>query len=194
MNTNTKTCSLDDCKKKRQGKGYCGMHYYRFKKYGHTNLMPKTPHGEPLECFYKALKIQTDDCIEWLYGKSRGYGNVTYKGKSTKVHRLALLLTVGPPTENKPNALHVPDICHNRACFNPRHLYWGSQKENMDDKIIDGTNKHAIGEDHGRAKLTEKQVLAIRADVRTQKVIAQEYGINKGTVGHIKNRKRWKHI
>lgn len=32
--------------------------------------------------------------------------------------------------------------CHNSKCSNPKHLYWGSYKENLNDQIINGTWKN----------------------------------------------------
>ncbi len=184
-----KLCSIEGCDKKYLAKGYCVMHYKRNRKYGEPNITLKTPYGEPLEYFYHFIKIETDDCIEWPYGKRNGYGRIIYKGKNTFVHRLALMLTLGEPPEDKPLALHAPGACHNRSCFNPRHLYWGNQKDNRADTIIDGTEVR--GEKHGKAKLTENQVLEIRADNRTQRIIAEQYSVSRTTVSDIKTRKRW---
>ncbi len=182
-------CSIEGCEKKHKGHGYCGMHFQRYKKYGDPNFTSRALIGELLEYFYEAIKLETDDCIIWPYSKQSGYGIVRYKGKEVRVHRLALTIAKGEPPEDKPNALHAPGICHNRACFNPRHLRWGSHKDNNADTILDGTEVR--GEKHGRAKLTEAQVLEIREDSRLQREIAEEYGISGPTVSSIKTRKSW---
>lgn len=44
------------------------------------------------------------------------------------------------------------------------------------------------------AKLTEQQVRAIRADSRTQKQIAEDYGLSEGYVSQLVRGKNWKHI
>lgn len=31
--------------------------------------------------------------------------------------------------------------CHNAKCSNPKHLYWGTYKENFDDAVKNGTQK-----------------------------------------------------
>jgi len=52
----------------------------------------------------------------------------------------------------------------------------------------------AEGEDNGRAKLTEKDVLDIRKDPRRYPVIAAEYGVHRESIGYIKRRITWKHL
>jgi len=43
-------------------------------------------------------------------------------------------------------------------------------------------------------KLSAEKVLAIRADNRSRKEIAAEYGVSVTSIDNIINRKRWKHI
>lgn len=50
------------------------------------------------------------------------------------------------------------------------------------------------GSKHGRAKLTEAQVLRIRNDNRSQRRIAKEYGVDPTLISQIKRRKCWTHI
>lgn len=60
------------------------------------------------------------------------------------------------------------------------------------------TNPQIRGEKHHNAKLTEEQVLEIRAKYATGKytyeVLAQKYGILRPSIEKIINRKKWKHI
>lgn len=44
------------------------------------------------------------------------------------------------------------------------------------------------------SKLTEADVIAIRADTRTQKAIGADYGISDTQVGRIKRREKWAHV
>jgi hypothetical protein len=50
------------------------------------------------------------------------------------------------------------------------------------------------GVDHGRAKLTEKQVLKIRASGASGVALAAKYGVSTKAISSIRLRKRWKHI
>jgi len=53
---------------------------------------------------------------------------------------------------------------------------------------------HKPGVSNGRAKITEAQVRAIRADGRKHAVIAAEYGLGRTTVGMIIRREAWSHV
>ncbi|AQT78298.1 hypothetical protein B1R94_02185 [Mycolicibacterium litorale] len=58
-------------------------------------------------------------------------------------------------------------------------------------------DRTARGESHGRAKLTEADVRAIRAAARdgeTYRSIAGRFGINRFTVGTIVRREKWSHV
>jgi hypothetical protein len=150
-------------------------------------LAKKTPNGEPLKYFNECMELDTNDCILWKYNISgNGYGCVWVNSKSTRVNRLALIKTAGEPPEDKPYALHS---CHNRICFNPRHLRWGDNTENQADRIKDGTSDR--GENCYRSKLTEEQVLSIRKDNRTNIEIANDYGVGRQTIYKIKIGKSW---
>lgn len=50
------------------------------------------------------------------------------------------------------------------------------------------------GEGHPNSKLTESQVLAIRADSRANREIAADFGISRRNVSMIKTRKTWTHV
>ena len=69
--------------------------------------------------------------------------------------------------------------------------------------LVDGLVRDAFGYGadskhgalvRGNAKLTDAQVLAIRADRRSSRIIAAEYGVSQVSVVFIKNRKTWKHL
>ena len=51
-----------------------------------------------------------------------------------------------------------------------------------------------IGEKHPGAKLTEKDILAIRKDKRIGRKIAVDYGVSRTQINRIKRKANWSHI
>jgi hypothetical protein len=135
--------------------------------------------------------IKTATCWLWLgYCNTDGYGRFRVGGKMRPAHRISLELHLGRPLAPGMVAAHAPhSICGHRNCVNPQHISEKTKAENNADTIADGTSNR--GTRHGISKLTEAEVLAIRADTRIQHVIAAEYGIKPATVSDIKRRKSW---
>lgn len=149
--------------------------------------------GEPMAFFEAAMLLDTDDCIEWPYGSDRhGYGYVLVNGKRVAVARLACAREHGDQSPGD-EAAHGP--CNNHACFNRRHVSWKSHADNIEDRKRDGTNP--VGVRHGLARLTDNDVREIRrlqASGEMGKDIAARFGISRGAVSNIVNRKRWTHV
>ena len=91
-------------------------------------------------------------------------------------------------------------VCHScdvRACVNPRHLWTGTILDNVQDMDAKGRSNRITGEGHGRAKLTEADILRIRAmgaEGWSYTAIASVYGVTANNVSYIIRRKTWKHI
>lgn len=185
-------CKIDGCEKKLFSRGWCQMHYIRWRKHGNPNRVDRemTPKGAPSAFLNDALKSNTDDCIEWpFYKNSGGYGIIRQGEKTIVAHRVCLTLAYGEPPTPEHQASHAPVICHNRACINPRHLSWKTRTENNHDTFLDGT--HNRGERSGRSKLTVKEVRAIRTDTRPHRKIATDYEVGATTIHSIKSGKNW---
>ncbi len=147
-------------------------------------------HGEPMAFIQEAAASSTDECIIWPYARSTaGYGRVAVGRRLVQAHRLTLELASGAPADGRVEAAHAPEICHNRACVNPRHLRWATRVDNFADKAQDGTE--TIGTRNGSAKLSPDQVRAIRADRRPERAIAMDYPVSRATINEIKARKIW---
>lgn len=143
-------------------------------------------------------------CREWHRARSLGYGLIKVAGKMLKTHRVAYELECGPI----PDGMFVCHHCDNPACINVAHLFLGTPADNSADMKRKGRgalgDKNAArrpeviekrrGETHGRAKLTDADILAIRADPRTHGLIAAEYPVSMSMVQKIKHGDNWKHV
>lgn len=143
--------------------------------------------------FYSA-KPNAKGCRFWTGSLTdSGYAQLHWKGRPRKVHRLVLEQILGRPIKESMAALHT---CDQPACVEPSHLWEGTQFENVKDMIVKGRNslERPKGTDHGMARLTEKQVYAIRASKKTLVTIANKYGISHQHAQAIRSRKIWKHL
>ena len=92
-----------------------------------------------------------------------------------------------------PNECVIRHACDNRLCINPEHLLIGTHKDNVSDRVNRG--RSAKGEDNGRSKLTESEVLAILKDTVTPKMkLAKKYNVDAKTIRDIKNGITWKSV
>jgi hypothetical protein len=90
--------------------------------------------GVPEEQFWSKVVKGTSrfDCWKWSGAKMRGgYGIFGIHGIKTpqRAHRFSYELHKGPI----PKGLFVCHSCDNPECANPRHLWLGTQKQNMED-------------------------------------------------------------
>ena len=116
--------------------------------------------------------------------------SVNGKVKSFRVHRLVAETFIPNPC-NKPQINHKNGIKDDNRVEN---LEWCTRSENIYHAYREGLTC-AKGEGNGQAKLTNEQVLEIRAMKGVlQKDIGEMFGINGSTVSEIRSRKLWKHI
>lgn len=129
-------------------------------------------------------------CWEWPDLKNEhGYGLISYLRTPTRVHRF-VYETIHGPTD-----LFVLHKCDNPACFNPNHLFAGTQTDNMQDCSRKGRVKYPRlrGERHPMAKLPDAGVTAILQRLlngEAQVSLAREYGVSQSVISLIKLGKR----
>lgn len=159
---------------------------------------PRPPVGVRL--LRRRLIMAKSGCWEWVGARSTaGYGQMRVAGKLLYTHRLAHEEFIG----SIPDGLLVCHRCDNPACFNPEHLFLGTQADNMGDMALKGRGNGRPGESrsqggaNGMAKLAPDDVRAIRrlaASGKTNRHIAEVYGISPAAVSLIKNGHRWGHL
>lgn len=187
------TCLVAGCAKPSHRRGWCSMHYERWRIHG--DVGPTAPHrGWAWGEFLRLFAVNTDDCVVWPYGgTAAGYGLVvTDDGRRVYTHRMALELTVGPPPAGRFEAAHS---CNNPPCMNARHLRWATVAENQADRLLAGTDHR--GERHPRSVLTAAAVASIRAAIAQgakQVDVARRHGVSPQLVTDIKKGRVWKSV
>jgi hypothetical protein len=184
-------CTIPDCGKPVKQQGWCNSHYARWRLHGNP-LAGRTPEGEPARYISEVvLAYEGDECVPWPYAKgSNGYALIMRGGRLRMVSRIVCEEEHGPPPTPKHEAAHSCGKGH-LSCVAKRHLDWKTSAQNKADKIGHGT--HDRGERNTQAKLTEAQVIEIRAMIglQTQTAIARQFGVSIASISRVKSRKRW---
>ena len=140
---------------------------------------------------------KSDGCWIWTSAcNRRGYGVTAIRRKYMGAHKKAWILTNGPV----PAGLYVCHHCDNPPCVRPDHLFLGTNMDNVHDMIDKGRVRN--GEKHPQAKLTELDVMTIRAEYKPAhgdgmslaRKLAEKYGVTAIHIWGIAHRKTWKHI
>lgn len=143
-------------------------------------------------------------CWIWTGAKHRGYGVIWTNNhkKRLRAHRVSWEMTHG----KIPSAKGILHSCDNPPCINPKHLRPGTDHDNRRDMVV--RNRSLRGERNPMARLTEKQVLSIRAefpvahktgprseeDNRMIERLCLKYRVSKQLARRIATRERWKHV
>lgn len=143
--------------------------------------------GVPIETrLWERVIAGAGGCILFV-GSRRvsGHGQIHYAGRNRTAHQVAWELANGPIPVGK----QINHTCDVAPCVNLRHLYLGTQQENISDAVTRG--RSVKGSATGTAVLTEDDALAIFRAPGRQIDIARDFGVSRSTVYMIKAGKNW---
>lgn len=127
---------------------------------------------------------------------TNGYIRATINGKDVYIHRLVAMLFL----ENPNNYKEVNHKDGNKENNNVENLEWCTRSQNNKHAFITGLRSYehlremAKRPRKTRRKFTEDQIREIRASEKSDKTLAQEYGVVCSVIWQIKNRRTYKEI
>ena len=199
-----KSCEMDGCGKRHYARGWCNMHYMRWRSHGDPSYRMRLVGEDPAVRF--ASKVRPGPgCWEWQAGKSvDGYGGFHIGDEHIPAHRYAWQLEYG----EIPAGMCVLHHCDNPGCVRPSHLFLGTRADNIADMVAKGRQRsgaHLIpnsakvrGEAHHQAKLKDDDVLAIRrlyaAGGVSQAALGGQFGVSQEIISGIVRRVGWAHV
>jgi len=149
------------------------------------------------------LAHDSDECLLSPFSPLRtGHTRVTIGGKKILLHRFAWQVVHG----DVPDGLFVLHKCDVRPCFSPRHLFLGTNDDNMKDMAsksrscrgyVRSTLVRLISGNRIKKLINDGAVRSIRARVEAgelQTSIADEYGVAPPVISVMCSRKTWKHV
>lgn len=163
--------------------------------------MPRVTQPLSFRFWKKIQKGDTDQsCWKWLGAKTEnGYGVIGAGGRGEgvlKAPRVSWMIHFGA----SPGDLFVLHRCDNPECCNPLHLFLGTASDNMKDCSSKGRLKipHRRGEDNNKSKLSESQVIEIRAVYRNRckingaQPLGRRHGVHWKTILSVIKNRTWK--
>lgn len=142
--------------------------------------------------FCSKVAFSGEGCWPWLGGHDHyGYGKFRIDKKvSMRAARIAFQLARGPI----PVRMHVLHTCDQRGCVNPSHLFLGTNRDNVRDRVAKRRDGDHRGVKNGRAKLTADQVDTIRREYRPRASyvkFARRFDVSASTIRNIVKGRNW---
>lgn len=188
-----KVCAASDCPRSYHGRGWCLVHYARWRRYGTADLPARV--DDVAERIARQV-VRSDRCLLFTagnFGDKSDHRRISRLGRLELVHRVVWTLARGPI----PAGLCVLHRCDVGNCVNIDHLFLGTVTDNNKDRAAKGRSAVRRGSLCGQAKLTEWKVQEIRKRLRAGRTLhslGAEYGVAWQTIGSIKYRQNWKHV
>lgn len=135
-------CVVDGCGNPLRARGLCNKHWIRWRN-GYPLTAKSAQEKTPEEKFWESTDKRTEEeCWPWV-GGTRGndrwkYGIIWMNGKLESAHRFSWVLFNGaiPALKDADSrGTCILHKCDNPLCVNPKHLFTGTHKDNMRDKL-----------------------------------------------------------
>ncbi len=130
----------------------------------------------------------------WIWNKrcfvNGDYGVFLIGQTEYRAHRIAFAMKNGDPGD-----LNVCHACDNPKCVNPAHLWKGTQKDNMNDKV--DKDRQTKGETNGTSILKKSQVkkiLILSDQGKTRRELSEKFNVSSRTIHDIVHDKTWMHV
>jgi hypothetical protein len=136
------------------------------------------------------VPVPESGCWIWLgkWNKSK-YGQIQSHGKRVDAaHRFFYEHFIG----QIPEGLSLCHKCDTPPCCNPEHMFVGTQKDNLSD--MQAKNRGPIGDKHGKTKITDAEVMAIRSSTLPNSELCRTYDVVRSTISTIRTGNRRKLI
>lgn len=185
-------CEVPLCGKGARVRGWCPMHYARWRKHGDP-LITKLVHAPVKDRLARRIMVTDSGCWEWQgFRDGKGYGRIALKGRTGgRAHRAAWQEAHGRPV---PPGMHVCHTCDNPPCINPDHLFLGTPADNIADMDRKGRRGAARGEASPSAKLTWEQVRIIRSSAESAPRLAAQFDVSESLIYQIRTHNIWKEV
>lgn len=185
-------CKIAGCVKVAKRRGWCHMHYSRWRSTGDSLKTKKGAWDESAsERLLRRSTPAVSGCIVWTGACDKdGYGKFTKKGWPDRAHQAAFVASNG----EIPDGQIVRHTCDNPPCINPDHLVAGSFADNAADRVQrERFNRES--KRYNRVRLSMDLAREIRAKHSqgvSRAALAAEYGVGADQVSRVVHHNNWK--
>jgi len=173
------------------------------KEFGHIGFRPggqirmseltEEEKTQRLKKYYEKYVIKQNGCWDWKgIIEHTGYAVLAVR-PPIKAQRASWIIHKG----EIPKGLLVCHACDNPKCTNPDHLWLGTHKENIQDRVKKGRSNTQKGSRLKVSKIDEIQALEIKKLLITGMSCAEigrKYSLSIKIISRIKNVETWKHV
>lgn len=137
-------------------------------------------------------------CWEWQGTiDPNGYGRINFRNRKLQQYSQRLAHRAVMEILHGPTRLNVCHTCDNRRCINPAHLFFGTQKQNVNDMMIKGRHSPQRGSNNGMSKIDEqtvRNIITFKSSGLSCREIGEKFGLKKSSVWCILKGHTWKHV